>query len=185
MVKKAVVTAYTAFLAFKDYLYREWVLHIPFHTIRRYFIRRTVGRLGHDCFFAMGVETRRGRNITIGDHTIVNKRVLLDGRGGKLTLGSNVDIAQEVNIWTLSHDPQDDFHAPVGADVCIEDYVWIASRATILPGVRLGRGAVVAAGSVVTKDVPPMTIVAGVPAKKIGQRKSQLKYRFNHQPWFR
>ncbi len=133
----------------------------------------------------MGVETRSGKNISIGDHTVVNKRVLLDGRGGKLTIGSQVDIAQEANIWTLSHDPHDDFHATRGADVTIEDYVWIGARATILPGVRIGRGAVVAAGSVVTRDVPPMTIVAGVPARAIGIRKSELKYTLDHRPWFR
>ena len=109
----------------------------------------------------------------------------MDGRGGKLTIGNNVDIAQEVNIWTLSHDPHDDYHSVWGKEVIIEDYVWIASRATIMPGIRIGRGAVVAAGSIVTKDVPAMAIVAGSPAKIVGERKSNLKYRLDWQPWFK
>ncbi len=184
-MKKIAVTVYAALMGFKDYLYRAWIMFVPFHIIRLYFIKNTVAEVGKGCFFAMGIETRRGVNISVGDHTVVNKRVLLDGRGGKLTIGNQVDIAQETNIWTLSHDPHDDFHATQGSDVTIEDYVWIGSRATILPGVRIGRGAVVAAGSVVTGDVPPMTIVAGVPAKAIGTRKSKLKYNLNHRPWFR
>ncbi len=160
-------------------------MSIPLHFVRLFFVKRTVLRMGRDCFFAMDVETRRGSNIILGDNTIINKRVLLDGRGGRLTIGNNVDIAQEANIWTLSHDPHDDFHHTLGADVTIEDYVWIASRATILPGVRIGRGAVVATGSVVTKDVPAMMIVAGVPARVIGARKSNLSYILHHRPWFR
>lgn len=184
-MKKAAVSVYVALLALKDYLYRTWIMQVPFYAIRLFFIKKTVARVGRGCFFAMGVETRRGKNIAIGNHCIINKNVLLDGRGGTLTLGDNVDIAQEVNIWTLSHDPHDDFHTTRGTDVRIEDFVWIASRATILPGVRLGRGAVVAAGSIVTKDVPPMSIVAGVPAKVIGQRTSQLSYTLDHRPWFR
>ena len=184
-MKKAAVTVYVALLALKDYFYRTWIMQVPFYAIRLFFIKKTVARVGRGCFFAMGVETRRGKNIAIGNHCIINKNVLLDGRGGTLTLGDNVDIAQEVNIWTLSHDPHDDFHTTRGANVRIEDFVWIASRATILPGVRLGRGAVVAAGSIVTKDVPPMSIVAGVPAKVIGQRTSQLSYTLDYRPWFR
>lgn len=183
-MKKAATTFYIVYLAFKDYLYREWGMYIPFHVIRHFLISKTLSDIGRDCFFAMGVETRYGKNIRIGDHCIINKRVLLDGRGGSLTLGNNVDIAQEVNIWTLSHDPQDDQHTTRGADVVIEDYVWLASRATILPGVRIGRGAVVGAGSVVTRDVAPMSIVGGVPAVKIGERKSRLEYQLHHQPWF-
>jgi acetyltransferase-like isoleucine patch superfamily enzyme len=108
----------------------------------------------------------------------------LDGRGGQLRIGNNVDIAQETNIWTLEHDVNNDYHASVGADVTIEDFVWIASRATILPGVTIHRGAVVDANSVVTKDVPAMSIVAGIPARQIGERKSQLKYTLYYAPWF-
>ncbi len=184
-MKKTLIELYTAFFAFKDYVFREWIMYIPFYATRRFFVKQTVKRLGKGGFVMMKVEFRDGRNIEIGDYCFINKYSLLDGRGGKLIVGNNVDIAQEVNIWTLSHDPHDDFHGVVGKDVFIDDYVWIASRATIMPGVRIGRGAVVAAGSIVTKDVPPMTIVAGSPAKVVGQRKSELKYRLDWQPWFK
>lgn len=184
-MRKAATNFYIALLALKDYLYRAWILYLPFHAIRLFFIKKTLAQVGTHCFFAMGIETRYGKKIRVGNHCIINKRVLLDGRGGQLTIGNNVDIAQEVNIWTLSHDPHDDSYTNAGGDVVLEDYVWIASRATILPGVRIGRGAVVAAGSVVTRDVPPMTLVAGVPAVKIGERRSELKYQLTHRPWFR
>ncbi len=172
-------------LAFCDYLFREWIMYIPFYSIRRFFLRQTVSQLGDRSFIALGVEIRNGKNILIGEGSVLNKKVLLDGRGGKVTIGRNVDIAQEVNIWTLSHDPQDDTYADKGGEVFVEDYVWIASRATILPNVTLGKGCVVACGSVVTKSIPPMTIVAGVPAKKIGMRASKLNYSFHYRPWFR
>jgi maltose O-acetyltransferase len=89
-----------------------------------------------------------------------------------------------VVIWTLGHDIHDDFHRDKGSPVTIEDYVWIGHRAIIMPGVTIGRGAVVAAGAVVTKSIPAMSIVAGVPAKIIGQRQSVLSYTKFHRPWF-
>ena len=65
----------------------------------------------------------------------------------------------------------------IGGKVIIEDYAWICSRAIILPGVRIGKGAVIASGAVVTKDVAPYTVMGGIPAAKIGERKEQnLKY---------
>ena len=122
------------------------------------------------------LDVRSPWNIKIGNNCIINKKVLLDGRGGMLKIGNNVDIALEVQIWTLSHDINGEKHNPIGADVIIEDYVWIGTRAIIMPGVRIGRGAVIAAGAIVTKDVPPMAIVAGVPAKIISQRNNPLTY---------
>jgi maltose O-acetyltransferase len=166
-----------------DYFFREWIMHIPSHSTRNFFIKKTIEKCGKNTTFLMGVEFRKGKNISIGNNTVINKKVLLDGRGGKLIIGNNVDIAQETNIWTLEHNVHD--HSDVGADVSIEDYVWIASRVTILPGVRIGKGAVVAACSVVTKDVPDMAIVAGVPAKVIGTRESELDYILNYKPWFK
>lgn len=184
-MKKTLIELYTAFRAFRDYLFREGIMYFPFHAVRRFFIKQTIQKLGKRGFVMMKVEFRNGKNISIGDYCFINKHTLLDGRGGKLTIGNNVDIAQEVNIWTLSHNPHDDFHRVWGKEVVIEDYVWIASRATIMPGIHIGKGAVVAAGSIVTKDVPAMAIVAGIPAKVVGQRKSGLKYQLDWQPWFK
>jgi len=70
--------------------------------------------------------------------------------------------------------------------VNIKDYVFIGPRAIILPGVTIGRGAVVAAGAVVTKNVDELSIVGGVPAKEIGQRNGEsLTYKLGRAAWFR
>lgn len=159
-------------------------MYIPSCHTRLLFFRLRVAKLGSGVGLLMGVELRRGRNVFIGDRVVINKGVLLDGRGGRLVIGDDVDIAQETNIWTLEHDVHSDTHADKGGDVIIGDHVWIASRATILPGVRIGNGAVVASNSVVTKDVPPMAIVGGVPAKVIGERRSRLEYQLHFRPWF-
>ena len=171
--------------SFSMYLFTHWLMFIPIHRVRKMFIRRSLQQLGSESNFLMGVEIRNGGNISVGNNCAINSRVLLDGRGGKLTIGNHVDIAQETNIWTLGHDVHDDYYASKGGDVTIEDYVWIASRVTVLPNVQIGRGAVIGTNSVVTKDVPAMAIMAGVPAQRIGTRKSALKYKFVYRPPFR
>ena len=125
----------------------------------------------------------KSQRITIGNNCIVNPNCLLDGRGGKITIKNNVDIARGSWIFTLEHDPHSDTHEPRYGDVVIEDNVWIASRVTILPGVCIGNGAVIASGAVVSKDIPAMAIAAGVPAKVIGERKSKLNYKHNYFPY--
>ena len=170
--------------ALSSYVFNRVLMHIPSGAVRRALLRRRVARLGKGVGILIGVELRNGRNVSIGDRVVINRGVLLDGRGGQLIIGDDVDIAQETNIWTLEHDVLSDTHADKGGNVVIEDHVWIASRATILPGVRVGRGAVVACNAVVTKDVPAMAIVGGVPAKVIGTRRSQLDYRLSFRPWF-
>ena len=105
--------------------------------------------------------------------------------GGGLILGNNVDIAQEVNIWSEQHDYNNPSFKAIKKSVFIDDYVWIASRATILPGVHIGRGAVVACGAIVSKDVPPLAIVGGVPAHIIGYRQNIMNYKLGNRTWFR
>lgn len=103
---------------------------------------------------------------------LLGTAVFFDGRD-TLAIGNHVDIASEVMIYNSEHDHNaSDFHA-ISAPVVIEDYVFIGPRAIILPGVRIGKGAIVAAGAVVTKDVAPMTIVGGVPARPISTRMVQ------------
>ncbi len=166
------------------YLFNHLFMRVPFFLFRHTCIRRVVSGFGRQSSVLMGLEVRKPANIFIGNHVVINRNVLLDGRGGRIVIGNNADIAQETNIWTLGHNVHDDFHGDSGGDVIIEDYVWIASRATILPGVTIGRGAVVAANAVVTKNVPSMAIVGGIPARVIGKRKSLLKYTLYHRPWF-
>ncbi len=184
-MKKFLIEIYNCWIGFRNYILREWIMYMPFYWIRHFFVRQTIHKFGHGCSVMMRVEIRAGKNISIGDHTIINTRTLLDGRGGKILIGNNVDIAQETNIWTLEHDVKSDDHTTIGADVIIEDHVWIASRVTILPGVKIGKGAVVSSCSLVTKDVPAMAIVGGVPARIIGERKSSLNYQLNYRPWFK
>lgn len=117
----------------------------------------------------------------------IQKAKLFTGRNGLLKIGKNsringahisaqvlVQIGDNVRIapYTLIldsdfHDVSDHFSEGVSKPIIIEDNVWLASRSTILKGVRIGTGAVVAAGAVVTKDIPPYTVVAGVPAKAV------------------
>jgi len=166
------------------YVLNRHAMHVPSHVFRRGMLRLAGVRMGKGCGFLMGCEVRGPERILVGNNCVVNRGVLLDGRGGKLTIGDNVDIAQEAVIWTLGHDVHDDYHRDKGGPVTIEDYAWIGHRAIIMPGVTIGRGAVVAAGAVVTHDVPPRAIVGGVPAKVIGERRSKLLYTKCHRPPF-
>ncbi len=109
---------------------------------------------------------------SIGDHCFLDYRK-------SIIIGKNVNISSQVIILTGDHDPQDKHFKYRGRSVIIEDYVWLSTRSMILPGVTIGKGAVVAAGAVVTKDVPPYTIVGGVPARKIGDRNRDLDYNVN------
>jgi len=124
-----------------------------------------------------------GRKVNIGDHNVINYGCTFDGRRYQITIGNNVSIGPEATVLTLGHDPQSLEFADKGGDVIIGDRVWIGYRALILPGVEIGEGVVVAAGAVVTKSVPPYTIVGGNPAKKIGDRNRNLTYNLNYSPY--
>ena len=82
----------------------------------------------------------------------------------------------------MGHDPQSPSFSDQGGEVHIGNRVWIGYRSLIMPGVTIGEGAVVAAGAVVTKDVKPYTVVAGVPAKPISSRTDELTYELNYHP---
>lgn len=132
-----------------------------------------------------GLEVRSGRNVRIGPGTVIGQDALLDGRQG-ICLGENVNLSGEVAIFTLQHDVSSPDFSAIGGPVTVGDRAWLSFRTTILPGVTIGEGAVVAAGAVVTKDVPAYTIVAGIPAKVIASRPHDLTYdlRRIRAPWF-
>ena len=163
----------------------EFEFWIPFHPIRKMLVKLTFKSVGKKVCLLRNLDIRKPRNIEIGSDVVINKRVLLDGRGGSLKIGNHVDIAQETVIWTLGHDVNGLKHDSFGGQTTIGDYVWIGARSTIMPGVSIGKGAVVGSCSVVTKDVPENAIVAGVPAKVIGYRNNPLVYELNYTVWFR
>ncbi|MBU1200633.1 acyltransferase [Patescibacteria group bacterium] len=118
----------------------------------------------------MGARFYQPNNIKIGEGTIIGDHAFLDGRA-RLEIGSHVDIASQVMIYNSQHDLDSETLKAKEEPVKIGDYCFIGPRAIILPGVTLGKGAVVAAGAVVTKSVPAGTMVGGVPAKEIKDRK--------------
>lgn len=160
------------------------VMAIPFEFIRKIWLIVFRAKIGKNCFIGKNCDIRFPFRLKIGKNSVINKKCILDMRGGSLEIEDNVDIAQETNFWTLEHDVNNANHDVKKGDILIQHHVWIASRCTILPGVTIGYGAVVAAGAVVTKDVPPMAIVGGIPAKVIGKRTNELTYQLNYHPLF-
>lgn len=158
------------------YFYNGWITHIPLQLIRVACLRFWLAHLGKRTNIQMRCRFLNGFRVSLGSHNVVNFGCLFDGRKFNITTGSNVSIGPEATVLTLGHDPQSTDFANKGGDVVIGDRVWIGYRAIIMPGVNIGEGAVVAAGSVVTKDVEPFTIVAGIPAKTISQRNRNLSY---------
>lgn len=153
------------------------------YRVRHWFLRRFCQvRIGHDSSIAMGCFVT-GYHIAIGNNTVINRYSYLDGRV-PLTIGNNVNISHYTLIQTLTHDPQNPDFVCLCKPVVIEDHVWIGARAIISPGVRIGEGAVVGAGAVVTRDVEPYTIVGGNPAKFIKERSRDLRYKSRYFPFF-
>ena len=110
-------------------------------------------------------------DVIIGDHTRIGLHNTIIG---PVTIGSHVNLAQGITVTALNHNFTDtekriDEQGVSTSPVTIEDDIWIGANATILSGVKIGQHSVIAAGAVVTKDVPPHSLVAGVPAKVIKQ----------------
>jgi len=161
-----------------------WIGLVPSHLLRLFFYTLAGVKIGRGSRIHIGARFFYPANIKIGEGTIIGDNIFLDGRE-KLIIGNHVDIASGVMIYNSEHDiNSEDFHA-ISAPVEIGDFVFIGPRAIILPGVKIGRGAVVAAGAVVTKDVTEDAIVGGVPAEVIGERKvKNLHYRLGRARLF-
>ncbi len=159
-------------LDFKLLLIHIVSLHIPVALIRHFVFKLSGVKIGKGSTIHMGCKFFEPAGVEIGEDTKVGDNAFLDGRA-KLKIGSHVDIASGVLIYNSEHDINDPEFKAISESVEIKDYVFIGPRSIILPGVRIGKGAIVAAGAVVTKNVDDFKIVAGVPAKVIGERKNK------------
>ena len=180
---KIVVRFYNYYLDAKVALL--WLLgYLPSHTLRRFIFRLAGVRIGKGSTIHIGARFYQPKNITIGEDTIIGDHVTLDGRA-PLKIGSHVAFASEVMVFNSQHDIDAEDFGAIEKPVEIGDYVFVGPRAIILPGVKIGKGAVVAAGAVVTKDVPPGTVVGGVPARPIRKRRlKKLAYRLGRPRLF-
>ena len=148
---------------------------LPF-ALRQLLYRLAGFEIARSATLQGGVRFFHVGRLKIGAGTLVNRGTYLDNRAG-LTIGENVSIAHDSRIYTLGHDVHDATFAARGKPVVIDG-------AMVMPGVTLGRGAVVMAGAVVTKSVPPMRIVGGNPAVDMGPREGEPAYTLGRRYWF-
>lgn len=160
---------------------------LPSHVLRRWIYRHVfLMPMEEDVVIYARTEIWDPHKVKMGRGSLVSDRTFLDGRFG-IDIGSNVNMGLGVRIFTNQHDVNSPTFATEGkyGKVVVGDRVWISANAIILPKVTIGEGAVIAAGSVVTKDVEAFSIYGGIPAKKIGTRNKELTYELGGKHlWF-
>lgn len=168
------------FIGYERYLVHR-IKMFPSHAVRNWVYRNIYLVDKHKTsVIYFGCEIRSGVNLHIGKGSIIGDNCILDARQG-IYIGENVNLSSEVHLWTEAHDVNDPYfrsmpcnHGPIH----VGNRAWLGSNVTVLDNVSIGEGAVVCSGAVVTKDVEPYAIVAGIPAKKISERSRDLRYEF-------
>ena len=177
------------FAAVLKYATNHIITHVPIHAVRYAWYRRVLGwDLGPRACILMGQHIQMagvrtsGKRVSIGAGTVINHGCLLYTTGG-LIIGENVSISPGVWLVTGTHLMNDPEFLDEYRPITVDDYAWIGARAMILGGVTIGRGAVVMAGAVVTKDVEPFAVVGGVPAHVVSTRELRNpSYALNFRP---
>jgi acetyltransferase-like isoleucine patch superfamily enzyme len=171
-------------LGIKYYLFNSFITNIPSYKIRNFYLGKIIGiKIGKNtaihmgCFFA-------GRNIEIGNNNVIGRKCYFDGRTGKILIKDNVSISPESYFLTDTHIKDSPVFEHTYKNITINKFVWIGVRALVLPGVTIGEGAVLGAGSVATKDIKEFTVWAGIPAVFISNRNNELNYELNYFPYF-
>lgn len=158
-------------------LFRNCLINkIPSRHLRKWFDMLLGARLGKNTFMFRRTELYFPKGLYIGNNSTVGWFTLLDARGG-LYIGNNVTIASYVKIIDGKHDINSPKFEASFKPIIINDYAWICTGSIIIQGIKIGTGAVIAAGAVVTKDVPDYAVVGGNPARVIGTRNKTFNYR--------
>lgn len=148
---------------------------IPIRSFRKLYYRLMGASIGKNSVIYRRVETLEPKKLQIGNNSSVGWFSLLDCRGG-IKIGDNVTVASYCKLVTGSHNINDPKFTASFLPIEIGDYAWIGTGAIILQNVKIGKGAVVCAGAVVTKDVPDFTVAGGVPARYIKKRNKEVNY---------
>lgn len=157
---------------------------LPSHTLRNLLFHYIFAmNITRNTVIYGGCEIRSPWNIT-ADRCVISTYCILDGRNG-IFFGDDVVLGSGVHIWTEEHNVDDPLFRVLAANqapVRIGNHAWICSDVTLLPGVTVGEGAVIASRGCLTKDAEPFYIYGGVPAKKLRQRNNDLQYKLNGKP---
>ena len=148
---------------------------IPSRHFRNIYYKLMGTKIGKKTYPCRRVEVLFPRGLELGERVAIGWFAELDARGG-ISIGNDTNISSHVIMITGSHDLDDECYSADFKAIHIGHHCWIGTRATILQGVNIGDGSVVAAGAVVTKDIPPGEVWGGVPARFIRKRECDLKY---------
>lgn len=165
----------SVYYLFYDYIINHFVSHIPFWFIRKLVLLVLGAKIGKGTRLDMNITFLDPNHLTIGNNSHLNRQCIIDSRGS-ISIGNNVSISFRSALLTGSHDYRSPKFNYVKSYIRIDDNVWIGFQSTIIGNIHIGEGAIVCAGAVVTKDVEPWTVVAGIPARKIAVRNSEVDY---------
>lgn len=156
---------------------------LPFFCVKKAFLRLFGITLGNKSYIHVPVKLFSLHNLRVGNNSVIAPYCYLDTRRG-ISIGNNVSISHNTRIYTLGHDLNTPELHLVGTPVTIDDDAFIYANVLIMPGVHIGKGAVVYPGSVVVKDVAPYAIVGGNPARVLGERSKLELTKANYGFWF-
>lgn len=160
--------------------FNRWM---PSGSLRRLALRLAGVRLEPSTVVHQSVRLMARGRLAVGTGSVINRGTLIDNRS-PVSIGRHVSIAHDCRIYTTGHDHQAPDFGIRTKPVVVEDFAVLYAGAVVMPGVTVGRGAVVLPFSVVTRDVPAMTVVGGAPATPRGPRKGEMNYRLNYDYWF-
>lgn len=141
----------------------------PFNGIKRWVLRRFGAKIGRGVVIKPHVRIKFPWKLAVGNHCWVGQSVWIDNLA-QVSIADNVCISQGVYLCTGSHDYRERTFDLITCPIVVNCGAWVAAKAIVLPGRTIGENAIVAAGAVVTGSVPPAKIVAGNPARVIGER---------------
>ena len=166
-----------------EQVYNMLINKIPFHCVRLAWLRLGGAKIGKGSTIWRNTEVIGMENLVIGEDSVVAWHCQIDARAG-VRIGDHVTIASYVQIIPGGHDAMSPEFWGVCKPIVIEDYAWITTRAMILQGGYIGRGAVVTANTVITKEIAPYKIVGGIGAKVMGERPHNLNYKVGGKSLF-